>query len=374
MGWDMGWHVDDAHIHDDGRTLRPVREDEYSIFGGISEMPAFVPPRDSRQVFIYRGKKLIPDTVYIHSDAFLVTEWESLYSSVFRLGDSNFSRASFAPIVDDSWRVVGHVGWADGNDILVPEDTVRNDRLFWSILQKVRRGEERQQILDVFDRGRGTMPNFPFPPPTTSPPPPKDANRWRGPENCVPRPPTHYRPTLVEQARSGPLKEEEIAQYLRNLDKFVNGGGKAFVGRHFLKPGFASYLDPYPGRPDGEVGSPKMPFSSGYEFLVLVDPDGNLQGVMDIRKNLTTQHERDLEILLGLFDLTMMILMIIDIAPLAVLLFRLGAKMAARATIWAIKLVENRGAKALLKEVEILTEAELKAIRGGMPAPATRPP
>ena len=35
MGWDMGWGV-----HNDGRTLRSVREEEYSIIGGISEMPA----------------------------------------------------------------------------------------------------------------------------------------------------------------------------------------------------------------------------------------------------------------------------------------------------------------------------------------------
>src|SRR5882724_8113452 len=131
-------HDEDAHasIHDDGRTLRQ---------GGLVYNPGYpvaVPEPGAQRVFIYRGQKLLPDTVYIHSDAFLVTEWESLYSSVFTLGGSNFSRASFAPVIDDSWRVVGHVGWADGNDILVPEHTIRNNRLFWSILQKARRGEE----------------------------------------------------------------------------------------------------------------------------------------------------------------------------------------------------------------------------------------
>jgi hypothetical protein len=177
----------------------------------------------------------------------------------------------------------------------------------------------------------------------------------------------------LEQARSGPLPEEEITKYLRNLDKFVNGGGKAFVGRHFLKPGFASYVDLHPsGRSIGGVGEPRKPYSSAYEFLVLVDPDGNLQGVMDIRKDLKTQVEWDFEVFLGAVDLAMTFLMVIDIVPIAVVLFRLVGKMTTRATIWAIKSVAKREAKALLKEVEILTEAELKAIRGGMPA--TRPP
>ena len=45
-GWSMGWDVKDAHqsVTDDGRTLRPIPEDEYVYFGGISEMPALVPP------------------------------------------------------------------------------------------------------------------------------------------------------------------------------------------------------------------------------------------------------------------------------------------------------------------------------------------
>ena len=39
-------HDEDAHqsVTDDGRTLRPVREDECEYAGGISEMPALVPP------------------------------------------------------------------------------------------------------------------------------------------------------------------------------------------------------------------------------------------------------------------------------------------------------------------------------------------
>jgi hypothetical protein len=373
-------HDKDAHgdIHDDGRTLHPmdVGARVFQGAGGGANDPLYNNPDPyldpeiykHTQVFRFFHGTLSPDSVLVHVRPFSVTEWESLYSSVFTLGGSNFSRASFTPIIDDSLRVVGHVGWADGNDILVPEDTVRNDRHFWSILQQVRLGEERQQILDVFDRGRGTMPNFGFPPPATSSPAPKDGNRWRGPENCVPRPHPSYRPTLLEQARSGPLPEGEIDQYLRNLDKFVNGGGQAFVGRHFLKPGFASYLDLHPsGRSIGGVGEPRKPFSSAYEFLVLVDPDGNLQGVMDIRKNLKTQVEWDFEVFLGAVDIAMTFLMVIDIAPIAVLLFRLAGKMATRATIWAIKLVVNREAKALLRLAE--QEAKRVLIRGAMSGP-----
>jgi hypothetical protein len=373
-------HDDDAHgsIHDDGRTFHPmdVGARVFQGAGGGANDPLYNNPDPyldpeiykHTQVFRFFHGTLSPDSVLVHVRPFNVTEWESLYSSVFTLGGSNFSRASFTPIIDDSLRVVGHVGWADGNDILVPEDTVRNDRHFWSILQQVRLGEERQQILDVFDRGRGTMPRFGFPPPATSSPAPKDGNRWRGPENCVPRPHPSYTPSLLEQARSGPLPEEEITKYLRNLDKFVNGGGKAFVGRHFLKPGFASYLDLHPsGRSIGGVGEPRKPYSSAYEFLVLVDPDGNLQGVMDIRKDLKTQVEWDFEVFLGAVDLAMTFLMVIDIAPIAVLLFRLAGRMATRATIWAIKLVANREAKALL----ILAEQEAKRIliRGAMSGP-----
>jgi hypothetical protein len=328
-------HTDEDYdgIPDDGRTLASASEmGTYADDDGMREHYATSP------ALITRGEKLIPATVYNPFDApLLATVWESLYSIVFALGRSHFSRANFAPIVDDSWRVVGHVGWADGNDILVPAETVRNDRHFWSILQKVRLGEQRKKILEEFDRGSGTIPN-PFRPPTTSSPPPKDGNRWRGPEKCDHRPHPSYRPTIVEEARSGPLKEEKIAQYLHDLDCFVKGGGTAFVGRHFARPGDASYLDPYPGRPDGEVGSPKQPFSSGYEILVVVNPDGNLRGAMDIRKNLTTQHEKDLEIFLGVIDIAMTVLMIIDIVTIPVALFRLGVWVAERVEIRAIKL------------------------------------
>lgn len=361
---------DDDGISNDGRALLAESRAEVASGAAADDDPdEFLSISGARLVhaLVHRGKQLVPDTLYVFPKPFLVTEWEALYSSVLKRGGSNFSVASFAPIIDENSRVVGHVGWADGNDICVPEETVRNDRRFWSILQKARLGEERQKTLDMFDRGRGTTPQFPFPIAAASPPPaPKDNRTWRGPDNCVSSPHPSYQPTLLEQARSGPLPEEKIRQYLRDLDCFVKGGGKAFVGRHFLRRGYAAYLSPHPGHPDGEVGSPKTPFSSGYEFLVVVDPQGHLQGVMDVRKNLVTQHEKDLELFLGLLDVALTILMIIDIATISVVLFRVAASWVTRkVALRAIEVAIDRKAKALVE----LTLDELAAVMGGGVAP-----
>lgn len=63
-GWSMGWDVKDAHqsIHDDGRTLRPVREDEY--LHTYDEYGLLVPggdvlPSYARPAFLFRGNELI---------------------------------------------------------------------------------------------------------------------------------------------------------------------------------------------------------------------------------------------------------------------------------------------------------------------------
>jgi hypothetical protein len=353
MGWSMGWDVDDAHqsIHDDGRTLRQ---------GGLvynESYPKAVPGPRVKHVLIYRGEKLIPDTVYIHSDAFLVTEWESLYSSVFTLNGAPFSVATFSPIVDDSWRVVGHVGWADGNDIIVPEHTIRNNRLFWSVLQTVRLGEERQWLLDDdarWDRAR-PFPDFPLRPTTSAP---KDARRWRGPEICAPRPHTIGWETRRDAAHRGPLKDKSKEETYRiDLDLFVTGGGKAFVGRHFVKRGDASYLAPAPGVIEGTIDSPKKPFSSGYEFLVLVDPEGHLQRVMGVRKNLYSYNDAMMDAL----ELALTLSIFLDFVPIAVVLLRAGVKIATKVMIQAVKLEIDREAKQLVK----LTLDELAAAMGG---------
>jgi hypothetical protein len=365
MGWSMGWDVKDADrsIKDDGRTLHPAREDEYEYAGGISEMPALVPPSDCRQVLVYHDQKFISETVYIRPDQVLVTEWESMYSA-FRLNRASDSAATFSPIVDHNLRVVGHVGWADGTDIIVPERTIRNHRLFWSILQKVRLGEERQQLLDEEarkDRAR-PFPDSPLGRPTTSAP--KDASRWSGPDICVPRPHTMSLETRTDQARRGPLKDKSTEETYRiDLHLFVTGGGRAFVGRHFFDRGDALYLPSIPGVPDGRLGSPKTLYSSGFEFLLVVDPEGRIQRVMRVRKSLYSHADA----LMDSLQLALTLSIVLDIALIPVVLLASGIRIGMRMMIQALKLIINREAEEIIEVAfEELTRAELAEVKGGM--------
>jgi hypothetical protein len=361
-GWSMGWDVKDA---DDGRTLRPLRENEflhtYDEYG-LLVPGGDVPPSGSRQVLLYHDQKFIPETVYIRPNQVLVTEWESIYSSAFTLNGAPFSVATFSPVIDDRLKVVGHVGWADGNDIIVPEHTIRNNRLFWSVLQKVRLDDEQQRLLDDDARRERArpFPDSPLSRPTTSAP--KDPRRWSGPEICVPRPPTISLDRRVDEARRGPLKDKSTEETYRiDLDLFVTGGGRAFVGRHFVRRGDASYLPSAPGVPERTVGAPKKPFSSGYEFLVLVDPEGHLQHVMGVRKNLYSYADA----MMFSLELALTLSMFLDIAPIAVVLLRAGVKIATEVMIEAIRLVIDREAKELVE----LTLDELAAVIGGGVAP-----
>jgi hypothetical protein len=350
------WHkqVDDAHqsIHDDGRTLRPVREDEFvGVYDDFGHRD-LERPHTARAAFVFRGGKLIPDTVYIHPDPFLVTGWESHYSDVFALESPKFHyEASFAPVVDDSWRVVGHVGWADGFDICVPGDTVQKGSKFWYILQQQRLGEWRQQLLDEADKfDRGSYPSSRFRAATMSPPPgPK-------PAPCVPPAPTiKLKPTMWEDARRGPLKEKTIEEvYLNNLNYFVKGGGKALVGLYtYMEIERAnnrehSWYGPYLDL--------KIRGSSGYRFQVLVNPDGYLQAVLGIEKvRPKTLWDKKISDILEGIDIAMTVLMIIDIP---VVLFRLGVLVAEKAAIRAAKVVIDEAAKAALK----LAEQEAKRL------------
>src|SRR5689334_8064574 len=354
MGWSMGW--DDGHTsaHDDGRSFHPVRENEYRAVGGFGAMPVFAAPRDSRKVFLLRGQKLLPETIDVHStNQFDVTEWESMYSSVLKVGQSPFNRAAFAPIVDDNYHVIGHVGWADGNDLIVPEFTVRNNRQFWSLLQQERLNRLRQRLLDDNRRfDEGPLPNSPFqnlPKPT--PAPAKVDHYGYRPPNIA------ERPTLWDQARLGPLPAntgDPLVTQMANLEDFLRMGGEVSVGRHFQKPGETPFLSSYAHPMDGQVGSPKMPFSSGCEFLVLVDPEGRVQGVMEVRQNLKTEDEwiaeKAMEVL-DIADKVMTVLMVVEVVPVAVALIRMGAIVAKGAAIRAIRLVLDAAAKAALKRL-----------------------
>jgi hypothetical protein len=149
---------------------------------------------------------------------------------------------------------------------------------------------------------------------------------------------------------------------LANLEDFLRGGGEVSVGRHFQKPGEASYLSSYSRPMDGQIGSPKMPFSSGCEFLVLVDPEGHVQGVVDVQKNLKTEDEwlaeKTIEVL-DIADKVMTVLMVVEVVPIAVALIRMGAIVAKGAAIRAIRLVLDAAAKAALKR---LLEQGLKRV------------
>jgi hypothetical protein len=369
MGWNMGWDVDDQSIHDDGRTLRPVRKDEYvGIYDDFGHRD-MEPPSTARAAFVFRGGKLIPDTVYIHRDPFDVTRWESHYSDVFaEEGHPKFYyEASFAPVVDDHWRVVGHVGWADGCDICVPSDTVQKGSKFWDILRKRRLDEARQQLLAEADRwDRGPFPNSPFPRPTSSlPAAPKDGKRWRGPENCLPRHPTMSFDTIWDEARRGPLKDKSIEEtYLNDLNYFVQGGGKALVGFH-------EYLaERTAGREDSSYGrylDLKIYGSSGYRFQVLVSPDGYLQAVLGIEKvHPKTRGDKIISDILEGIDVAMTVLMIIDIVTIPVVLFRLGALVARKVAIRALAVTVDREAKVAL---ELALQRARRELVGAMSGP-----
>jgi hypothetical protein len=369
-------HDEDAHgnIHDDGRTLRQ---------GGLvynSGYPVAVPGPGVKRAFVYRGEKLIPDTLYVHSYPFNTTKWESLYSSVFGTGTEEVFDAvskgrvepGFAPIVDDSHRVIGHVGWIDGHEICVPKDTIRDRSKLASILEKMRLGEWRQQLLaeaDKFDRG--PYPNSRFHAVTMSPPPgPK-------PAPCVPPAPTiKLKPTIWDDARRGPLRDKsEELRHRNNLNYFLKAGGKALIGRKSAGDLLQGEYEPYLLLQQVPLGEDlydlwhdrKSLVSSEYRFLVLVSPEGHLQSVLQVEK---VEQERltTLDIAFEVIDTTLTVLMIIDIP---VVLFRAGVVVARAAAIRAIEVAIEREAKASLELAIKIAQAEARGVvlRGAMAGP-----
>jgi hypothetical protein len=279
---------------------------------------------------------------------------------------------SFAPIIDDSYRVIGHVGWIDGFEICVPKDTIRGGSKFAYILEKLRLGERRQQLLAEADKSdRGPYPNSRFHAATMSPPPgPK-------PAPCVPSAPTiKLKPTMWDDARRGPLRDASAeVRHRENLNYFLKAGGKALIGRKsagdLLQREYEPYLL-YQQMPLGEElydlwHDRKWLVSSEYRFLVLVSPEGHLQSVLQVEKveqeGLTT-----LDIAFEVIDTTLTVLMIIDIVTIPVVLFRAGVVVARAAAIRALEVAIDREAKAALdltmREMRELTEAEFKAARG----------
>ncbi len=370
-------HDEDAHgnIHDDGRRFRlmDVGARFFQGAGGGANDPLYNNPDPYLDPDLYKFTKvfrffqgtLTPDSILVYTRPLNVTKWESDYSDMFASepGLPKFHYdASFAPVVDDSLRVVGHVGWADGFDICVPSDTVQEGSKFWSILRQRRLGEERQQLLDEADKfDRGPYPNSPFHAVTMSPPPgPK-------PAPCVPpAPTTKWKPTMWEEARSGPLKEKTIEEvYVNDLNYFVKGGGKALVGTYtYMEIERVNHLEHFRAGPYLDL---KIRGSSGYRFQLLVSPDGYLQAVLGIEKVIPkTDGDKKISDILEGIDIALTILMIIDIVTIPVVLFRLGALVAERAAIRAVEAVIDLEAKAVLKLAE--QEAKRVLVRGAREA------
>ena len=241
-------HGDDPHqdIHDDGRAFHPL---------GIDENPdvvAFSDAYNLTPVFRYSGDKLISDAIHAHVRPFHETKWESLYSSLFGTGvkPTRFDdgvEPSFTPIVDESYRVVGHLGWINMSQICILTDARGGAALDLQKAEKGRLAEERQRVLSIHDRD--PLPAFP-------------ARRAR------PEPDTKFWAD-VRAGRDKDGSEEERHQ--KNFNFFLAAGGTALVGRAVAMELWDS--ERY-----------EMYWIEGYRCLALVAPDGHLQGLLRVEK------------------------------------------------------------------------------------------
>jgi len=321
-------HGDDTRegIHDDGRTLGRA-EFEPGAGGGAEDFAYNDTP-----VFRYSHDKLIPDTVHVHLRPFSVTKWESMFSTLFGSGTHPDNwvcpscdpglEPTFRPVIDDSYRVVGHLGWISGTEICLPKNTVAWDSRVAHIFEERRLGEDRRRLLAMHDRD-------PFPP--------FPGRRW------APEPDTKFWAAV----RRGPLKDaSEEQRHQNNINYFLAGGGTALVGRDYVHDQMASQnFDPFlPG---------------DYRCMALVRPDGYLQSVLMVEKILhESRQARGLRIIFEVIDIALTVWMIIDIATISVGLIRLGVLLARAVEIRAIQLAVDQGAKAALK----LAEQEARAL------------
>jgi hypothetical protein len=340
-------HDEDAHqsIHDDGRRFRPLGIDENPDVDNVAFSDAQLTP-----VFRYSGDKLISDAIHVHIRPFHETKWESLYSSLFGTGvkPTRFDdgvEPSFTPIIDESYRVVGHLGWINMSQICIFTSARGGAALDLQKAEKGRLAKERQQLQSLHDSiDRSPIFRRPAQPATNSPPP-------RQPPPCRPSPTN----ALLKPAfdwdtvgRAPQIWESEEERHQKNFNFFLAAGGTALVGR-------AVAMDLW----DSERY--EMYWIEGYRCLALVAPDGHLQGVLGVEKvhyEYESRNQRDLRLVLKVVDIALTIWMVIDIVTIPVALFRLGALVAEKASIWAIELAADEAAKAALK----LAEQEAKRL------------
>src|SRR5207247_384080 len=86
---------------------------------------------------------------------------------------------------------------------------------------------------------------------------------------------------------------------------FLAGGGKALVGRDYIR--------------DHTANRNFEPFLPGdYRCMVLVNPDGFLQGVLDVEKiHHESRKDEFARIAFGVIDIALAIWMIVDIATIS---------------------------------------------------------
>lgn len=333
-------HDEDAHgsIHDDGRRFRPLGIDESPDLDNVAFSDAQLTP-----VFRYSGDKLISDAIYVHRRPFHETNWESLYSSLFGTGVKptrweDGVEPSFTPIIDESYRVVGHLGWINSSQICI-FTAQGGTALDLEKAEKARLAKERQQLQSRHDAiDRSPFFRRPAQSATNSPPP-------RQPPPCRPSPTSPLLKPAFDWGtvgRAPQIWESEEERHQNNFNFFLAAGGTAFVGR-------AVAMDLW----DNERH--EMYWIEGYRCLVLVAPDGHLQGVLGVEKvhyEHESRNQRDLRLVLKVVDIALTIWMVIDIVTIPVALFRLGTLVAEKASIWAIELAANEAAKAALKLAE----------------------
>jgi hypothetical protein len=341
-------HAEDAHdsLYEDGRTLSYIEPG--AGMGAGADHDAYQHPDaySDKSVFRFCDDKLIPDTVHVRIRPFTVTKWESIYSNVFGSGTqpdwlspttNPGIKPSFEPVIDDSYRVIGHLGWISGSEICLPRNTVEWDSPVAHIFEE-RRLVKRARLLAMHDRAeRGPFSAFPIHPAEKPPPP-------------------GWKPDFWDDLRRGPLKDaSEEERHLNNINYYLAGNGKAFVGRDYV----------YDKMPSQDF----VPFLPGdYRCMALVDPDGSLQGVLSVEKvHHESRNEKILRIALEVLDIALTVWMIIDIATISVVLFRGIARLAARAEIRALQMAVAEGAKTAAKIAEL--EAKGMVLRGAMAGP-----
>ena len=355
----MVLHDEDAHeyIGDDGRSLVQV---ELGAGAGAND-PEGPDIYKNTPVLRYARDKLIPETIHLRKSSFSVTKWEAVFSTVFGSGtrpdwvspsaDPGLE-PSFTPIVDEHYRVVGHLGWIGGPEVCVPQNTIAWDSPVARIYEKHRLADARQSFLDDADRyDRGPYTN-PFHAVTPSSPP------VRTPVPCVPPAPTiKPTPTIWEEARRGPFQSEssQETRLLNNINYFIAGGGTAVIGRQYVH--------------DQMANQKFEPFLPGdFKCMALIRPDGYVQSVLRVAKiHHESRNERVFRIAFEVIDIALTVWMVIDLFTLPIALIRAGLWVAERIEIWAIEMAADRAAKAALKlaeqEAKVALELAEKAAR-----------